>query len=187
MSMAFPTHRPEQDAPGVWAIQQNLLARAENLLGPRDGTKKVYQPVFKDGGPYLVNTPNCDGAFATLSMNAAGYWPTLVYELAHETVHLLNPIAGCTNWLEEGVAVVFSVEMSRTLTAHPMAPNSQSQGFREAMSLVQRLPTSVFQAARNVRNDFVSLSAATFEGLCRLFPTGDKQVLSRLAEQCKPR
>jgi hypothetical protein len=187
MKIAFPPDRPEDNSPCVWAIQQDLLARAENVLGPRNQTKQIYQPVFKADGPYLINTPNSDGAFAALSMNAAGYWPTLVYELAHETVHLLNPVAGCTNWLEEGVVVLFSVEMSRTLTDHPMSPNSQSQAFGEAMSLVQSLPLPAFQAARSVRQEFGSLSAATYEGLCCLFPTGGRVVFSKLMEQCKPR
>jgi hypothetical protein len=187
MKMTFPTDGPEHNAPGVWAIQQFLLERAETVLGPRDSMKKVYQPVFRADGPYIINTPNFDGAFAALSMNAAGYWPTLLYELAHETVHLLNPVAGQTNWLEEGVAVAFQIEMSRTLTDHPMAPDSPGQSFADAMSLVQLLPMPIFQAAKIVRREVGALSAAKYECLCRMFPAVDKQVLRKLTELCEPR
>ena len=45
-----------------------------------------------------------------MSDNGRFYWPTVVYELAHETVHLLNPVfLGEANYLEEGVAVAFSL------------------------------------------------------------------------------
>jgi hypothetical protein len=133
--MGFPSGRPDANPVGVWSVQQDLLARAQRLLGPRDETKQIFQPVFSPGGPHLINTPACDGAFAALSMEAANYWPTLVYELAHETVHLMDPTVGPTNWLEEGVAVLFSIEMSRTLTNHPMAPGAQPASYRMAAEL----------------------------------------------------
>lgn len=185
--LKFPVERPDQRPVEVWSIQQLLLRNAEQMLGPRDLAKKIYQPVFKDNGPILINTPNFDGAFAALSMNAAGYWPTFVYELAHETVHLLNPVKGYTNYLEEGIAVAFSVEMSHRLTSHPMAPRSSSVLYCEALQLVQALPISCFDAAKTIRNRVTALSAVTLEILCECFPSADETILAQLAAECHPR
>ena len=82
---------PGQDPSAVWSLQLQLLELAEGALGPRDGSRVMYQPVFADTGPNIRNTPNLDGAFAELSRSAEAYWPSAVYELAHETVHLLTP------------------------------------------------------------------------------------------------
>ena len=85
---------PGQDPSALWSMQLQLLRLAEDTLGPRDASKVIYQPIFVEDGPHIRNTPNLDGAFAELSRNAEGYWPTVVKELAHETVHLLNPRPG---------------------------------------------------------------------------------------------
>lgn len=121
MPNPFSNDRPDKSPAAVWQLQNMLLDKAQELLGPRID-KKIYQPTFSDKGANIINTPNMDGAFAVLSLNAAGYWPTTVYELAHETVHLLDPVRGCTNYLEEGVAVAFSVEMSHSLAGRRIEP-----------------------------------------------------------------
>jgi len=156
---------------------RTVLPIREKRLGPRDQTKAVCQPVLSDAGPHIINTPTCDGAFAALSKNAASYWPTVVHELAHETAHLLNPVVGNTNWLEEGVAVAFAVEMSRTLTGHPMAPSAGSS-YARALALVTELASPPFPAAATIRKSSGSLSAATAEGLRLLFPNAVEALLT---------
>ncbi len=66
------TPSPREDPSGLWSMQVHLLKLAEDILGPRDASKTIYQPVFADDGPYIRNTPNLDGAFAELSRNAEG-------------------------------------------------------------------------------------------------------------------
>lgn len=170
----------------VWTIQKELLARAESMLDSRNQAKKVYQPIFRSDGPIVVNTPNFDGAFAALSLNAAGYWPTVVYELAHETVHLLDPIAGNTNWLEEGAAVEFSVLMSRTLTSHAMEP-APASNYATARSLVAQLPSPTLESIRVLRQRFGPLSSITAEQIQTAFPDVPHTLAERLASSCIPR
>lgn len=147
--MLLPTTRPEHDSPSLWRVQTQLITLAETLLGPRDSTKIIYQPAFNVAGPRLVNTPPLDGAFAELSMNSAGYWPTAVFELAHETVHLLNPTIGYTNWFEEGVAVAFSLHALEAYSL-PLQPIGLAT-YREALELVQALPGGPFMVAKKAR------------------------------------
>ena len=119
MELTLPsTLLPREDPSAAWSLQLQLLRLAEDTLGPRDASKTIFQPVFADYGPYIRNTPNLDGAFAELSRNAEVFWPTTLYELAHETVHLLNPRPGTGNWLGEGIAVAFSQTMARTFATH---------------------------------------------------------------------
>lgn len=186
MKLIFPGDRPDsqQAAATIWSIQQNLLTRAETMFGPRDSTKRIYQPVFGHDVPHLVNTPTYDGAFVALSEAAAGYWPTVVYEMAHETVHLLDPVAGITTRFEEGVAVGFSIEMVRDLTNHPMFPEIPS--YVEAYKLMQSLPVTWNNAAMIFRKQYGRMSLATPESLRLIFPEADTDVLAKLAQPFNP-
>jgi len=109
----FPNINAEDDAVSIWALQCFLRDECENRLLAVAKDKKIYQLVFDGDRPNIINTPNSGGAFTSLSSAARKYWPTTLYELAHETVNLLDPIEGNTNYLEEGFAVHFSVEMSK--------------------------------------------------------------------------
>ena len=155
-----------------------LLSIAESVLGRRDLSKKVYQPQFNDDVPHLRNTPNEDGAFVELSRSAECDWPEAVFEMAHETVHLLNPILGDANNLEEGIAVAFSLRVQplygiRVLVSMP--------SYIHALSLVSELPGDPLEVGRRVRERVGTLSAVTTQDLRDLFPNTNKGILSELS------
>ena len=135
--MRFPATNPVDDPPALWALQLKLLDTAESLLGPRDQSRKVYQPQFTDHGPNLRNTPNLNGAFVELSRTAETDWAEAVFEMAHETVHLLNPVAGDTNNLEEGVAVAFLFHIQ---PAYGINVRPGTTVYDHAYGMVCRLP-----------------------------------------------
>jgi hypothetical protein len=186
MKISFPSERPDGHAPCVWHVQQLLLQAVESLLGPREGRYTICQPRFltTDGQPHIWS--NADQAGAYLSTASAGYWPTLVYELAHETVHLLNPVVGSTNLLEEGVAVAFSVSQSALLTDHPQRPSPTDKRYVTAHSLVEGLPGGAFPAGRLVRERFGALGRLTQPQLESLFPAVGASVLTKLAAHDVP-
>ena len=178
--MQLPQTSPRNDPVALWALQQNLLSIAEAALGARDTSKKIYQPGFTDHGPHIRNTPELDGAFAELSRNSECYWPTAIHEMAHETVHLLNPVPGNGNYLGEGVAVAFSVYVQ---TLFGVAASANSPRF-----IPTRLGTSSVgsrtarsEAARQVRAAAGALSQVTAKHLEDLFPDVDRETLSSLA------
>ncbi|MHA2718268.1 hypothetical protein ACXZ7B_26775 [Vibrio owensii] len=181
----FPEVLPEHSAPEVWKLQQFLLQEAESLLGRIEQDKKVYQPTFSENttsGPCIMNSVNFDGAWAKLSHNSKGYWPCALYELAHETIHLLNPVAGYTNFLEEGVAVAFSVDMSSKYTQHPMSPSDKF--YSRAHELVQKLPGGVYESAKKIRERCGSLGDASVDALAELFPELDAKIIEELCSEC---
>ena len=176
----LPEARPRDDPEALWTLQGELLSMAESILGRRDLTKKIYQPRFSDNGPRIRNTPNLDGAFAELSRAGECYWPTVVFEMAHETVHLLNPVPGNANHLEEGVAVAFSlrVQPSYSISIQPSIPS-----YLHASELASMLPGGSLQAARRVRDRFGALDGITAQHLRELFPSAGGVVLEKLCER----
>ena len=179
--MRQPQDSSPQDAPAaLWALQQKLLALAEDLLGPRDRSRQICQPAFNADGPFLGNTPHLDGAFAVLSLNAAGYWPTAIYEMAHETVHLLNPVAGGTNFLEEGIAVAFAMRALEACGQPSFETDLAS--YTEALELVGALAPDVFAAGRRIREYAGALGKAARCDLEILFPAVDRAILCRLSQ-----
>ena len=142
--------------------------------------KTIFQPQFTDDGPHIRNTPNLDGVFVELSRNGECYWPTVVYEMAHETVHLLNPIPGNANNLEEGVAVAFSLGVQ---PVYGISIQTSMKSYLLALVLVVALPGGPLEAGRRVRERVGALSAATVQDLEALFPSVDGSVLSELVEE----
>lgn len=184
--MQFPDLLPRDNAPAVWTFQSELLSEVEQLLGKGDSTKTICQPTFEADGPRVRNSENLDRAWAELSIAASGYWPTLVYELAHETVHLLDPIAGPTNWLEEGIAVAFSIYAQNTRNLSLISPQTQSN-YGIALDLANELPGGPFDFGKAVRCRFGNLHGFSGEDLISLFPALARANAHRLAETCIPR
>lgn len=179
--MKLPETNPRDDPEGLWALQQELLMRAEFALGPRDASKKIYQPVFTDSDfPFITNTPNFDGAFVEMTRAAELSWSEVVFEMAHETVHLLNPIAGSANCLEEGVAVAFSMGVQPVYSVC-ILPRIKS--YLYALRLVCMLAGDPLEAGRLIRQRVGALSDATVQDLAKLFPSVDGTVLSKLVEE----
>ena len=103
----MPRIRPDAEPKRMRVLQSTLLALAEGFFGTRDRSFSIADPRFHERGPFLQHSSEDEHLWVELSNNAAGYWPTAVFELAHESVHLLNPVKGYTNTLEEGFAVAF--------------------------------------------------------------------------------
>ena len=178
--MKLPDTNPRDDPAGLWALQLELLMRAEFILGPRDLSKEICQPDFADDGPRIRNTPELDGAFVELNRDSECSWPETVFEMAHETVHLLNPISGNANYLEEGVAVAFSLSVQQL---YGVSVQTSMKSYLYALQLVAILPGGPFEVGKGIRERVGALSDARGEDLGELFPNVDKTVLSKLAEE----
>ena len=87
--------------------------------------------------------------------------------MAHETVHLLNPVAGNTNNLEEGVAVAFSFHIQ---PAYGINVRPSTTTYDYAHDLARQLPGGPLVAARRIRLEIGALGTATVGTVCKLFP-----------------
>ena len=182
--MNLPDTEPINDPGGLWALQTELLAMAKSMYGPRDQSFRIFQPQFCKNGPNIRIEYVPRGAYAQLSYNGRFYWPTVVYELAHETVHLLNPVKqGEANYLEEGVAVVFSLHAQKHFGVRVQRPSMPS--YTCALSLVKALPNDSLQSAGRIRKEVGRFSDVTADDLVGLFPALDVDVANRLSNKFK--
>jgi len=177
----FPSKRPIESPEELGAWQMFLLSEAEKRFGKRDSSKKLCHPAFGKR-PIIRFTIDKIGVFAELSNNSKNYWPTAIYELAHETVHLLNPIVGDTNYLEEGVAVAFAIEMSK-ITNHHIKPHSDQQSYLNAWTLAKQLPGDIYNSAKRIREYCGALGAAKPKDIEDLFPGIDKNLAKKLCKK----
>lgn len=160
---------PINDAPGLWQLQNELMEEAENLFGLRDKAKIIYQPSWDANGPNVRYTPNKDGAFAELDFNAKTDLKMTVYQLAHETVHLLDQNGEMqTNLLEEGAAVKFSLDML-TKYGFDTAGLPSIDSYKLALKLFSSLgsdPYSIAKDCRKLCGGFISIDEVTLKAKC---------------------
>lgn len=177
---------PEYDAPRVWAIQQELLAQAVALLGPPDPSWTICQPEYWYGKPVIQHRDdNKTHAWAKLSRMAARSWPQLRFELAHETVHLLNPVIGATTWLEEGIAVVFQIHIQSPNDIKLIRPRFGGD-YHTAWQLVEQLGESPFVFGKVIRAKYGSLERRSVDEILSIRPMLDLAIARKLAQECKP-
>jgi hypothetical protein len=180
MPTALPI-RPDQFPERMRFLQATLLSLAEEHFGTRDGAFTISDPVYGEIWPQVRFAPNRKTVWVRLSTNAAGYWPSAVWELAHECVHLLNPVVGDVNFLEEGFAVAFQQSAAASLTGVKITNDAP---YLEAEALVGRLDKNVVHAGKLIRQHIGAFSKATSENLRRLFPAADRDLLQKLIAKC---
>ncbi|MYE26638.1 MAG: hypothetical protein F4X87_05390 [Chloroflexi bacterium] len=169
---------------------------AEELLGPKgkgfNGTAfEICRPSFHNSSiPEMKFTVSHDDALAVhavLGCDAESDWTYVVYQLAHETIHMLNPVT-CSevNYLEEGVAVAFSIYAQKKFGVSAQEPNPDNEADRKyacAYSLVKQLPDGALESARRIRQKVGRLSDATADDLKDLYPDLDPSIAEKLASK----
>lgn len=180
--MNLPNTEPQHDRETLNALQDSLLKLAVELFGPRDLSFLILPPQFTPDGPQTRFTEPPVGVYAELSENARVWWRAAVYELAHESVHLLDPVTrGNANYLEEGVAVFFS-KIAEALYGFPAQP-TKPWSYEYAIKLVSGLPGGVPHAAKHIRQTLGKFSAVTPEGLMLIFDKVDAQLAHDLTQK----
>lgn len=178
--MNFNNSQPVNDKPGLWRLQMELMAEAERFFGSRDQSKKIYQPSWDVDWPHVRYTPNKDGAFAELGFNAKTDWKMVVYQLAHETVHLLDQHGGKqTHLLEEGAAVRFSLDMMRKY-GFDTAGLPKANTYKTALTLFDSLGNEPYLIAKDLRvkcGNFISFDAAAIKAKC---PDVSENIISEM-------
>ncbi|MCY4654991.1 MAG: hypothetical protein OXC95_17730 [Dehalococcoidia bacterium] len=172
------TTYPKDDLTALVRFQNVLLSEAESALGPRDQTYQILPPRFLGNQrPSIYYFP--DKAYISLTPRAAMYWNAAKGELSHEVVHLLNPIPGFTNYLEEGVATAFSqYAAARHGIYYP-----SSGGYEIALGLVKQLSDNALDAGKLLRDRIGALSDVSAPDLVIHFPHVSKGVAERLSEE----
>ncbi len=172
--MNLPNTEPINDPGGLWELQLQLLAISESYFGTRESFR-VFHPQFCKNGPNIRIECAPRGAYAQLSYCGRFYWPTVVYELAHETVHLLNPVKKSEiNYLEEGVAVAFSIYVQQRFGVKevqiPSFDKPDERQYAIALKWVNALPHGAVESAGRIRREIGRFSAVSTEDLLKIYP-----------------
>lgn len=170
---------PFDDPETMWQMQLELLALAEDIFGPRNPIYRLDKPLFRETGPTIRYGNTLRSVAVELSFNGRWYWPTIVFEMAHETIHLIDPVIGNSNYLEEGAAVAFSLHAQALygLEVYGREANGpQDEPYICALHLLHELPGDALEAAGRIRRETGPLSAVKPEELLNLFPDLDSQV-----------
>ncbi len=179
----LPGTVPLHDPRGLWHLQGQLLVMAESVFGRRDLSKVICQPQFGGDFPRIRHTFSKHGVYVELARNAKTRWDFVLYQMAHETVHLLNPIEGDAKVLEEGVASEFSRYVQQYFvnsTGHQICVFDDLQSYINAAKFVRMLPGGSLRSARRIRNCIGALESISVQILEGLFPNVDASILREL-------
>ena len=179
----YPNDRPDQCPDVMWDLQLKLDACAQQLFDKRNPNKALLRPDFVIDGPHVRNTLKLDGGFAELSLNAAGYWPTAIYELAHETIHLLDPRPGHplgkgASWFEEGLAVNFSLAVSKSIGDQSIKISHSK--YKIANQLFSRIGGNLFHRAMEIRSKTGHFSDAQISDIMAVSPKVPRHIAEKL-------
>ncbi len=115
-----PRQQTEANAKLLFCMTFLLFARVESQYGDGSHEKLSFEPTFQNH-PHSQVCPlvNDHDTFGVTVGRHATTWEGVFYEVAHEMVHFLNPVASAHEkelaTLEEGVAVKFAEAMYREL------------------------------------------------------------------------
>jgi hypothetical protein len=164
-----------------------FLEKAEELFGPRDKSFTLLGTEFHDG-PNRVIYPNAnhDQIVILLSKEARGNHDQALFQLAHETVHVLAPVdVGTSTVLEEGLATYFS------LTAPDFADPTYARrseasltgkfrAYRDALNDVRALLSVDPTVVARIRKANELFASVTPSRLCNVAPHCSTEVADRL-------
>ncbi|PPC67092.1 hypothetical protein C1Y42_22380 [Pantoea sp. ICBG 985] len=193
----FKCWQPEDESwsmtPATYASR--FIQKMEKRYGMRDRNWTYVGVDFHDEGPRIWfpgnrETPPRGHIAISLSVEAYSDRQEMVYQLAHECVHLLAPVVGDgAPVIEEGLATVFSEDMIEFWCNNT---NKQAytvvQKYREAASRVRdllRLEPEAIKKLRAVQPDFYRMTNDTFEraALEKVPPSLIDELLSKFKEK----
>ena len=152
-----------------------FLVSAELQFGQRDMTWTPLGVEFHGDIPHLWFPGDCRHVAVRLTENARLNSDEAAFQLAHETVHLLSPVVGTANVLEEGLATIF---------AHANSPiRSNQQSYLDAEALAHCVLSADPDAIKSLRTkrkhfldftpefilDHYTVSVAPATALCKTF------------------
>jgi hypothetical protein len=161
-----------------------ILDEAEAMFGRRDHSFTMLGIEFHEGPPFLWLHATRPHVTINLSLGSRVDSRCAILELAHETVHLLNPAQGSAGVLEEGLATFFSKHICERSFDHGGAYADQciKNEYRyalDALAPILRDPARL-KDLRNVKPSFADIKA---EDLAGLFPQMDRSRAELLCMQ----
>ncbi|MYE26158.1 MAG: hypothetical protein F4X87_02860 [Chloroflexi bacterium] len=187
------TGRPDKDHENLQKLQCDLLEWAEDLFGERDTSwDLIPQPVFGRTNPkiFFPGDRSLRLVRIKLSPKACDKWTFALFQIAHEVIHLLNPLPkdeGKANNLEEGVACAFSYHVQDLNgIVEPDFVSHNHPAYMYAHCLTNNLPGGAIAGAQRIRQGMPtgsSFSSISKVNLQRIFPGISKEFADELTRK----
>ncbi|WP_412026838.1 hypothetical protein [Deinococcus yunweiensis] len=152
----------------VWWILGRCITLAEHLLGPRDPSFTPLGVHLSDFDQPCLSFPPSGTKQVLVNLGRGAGPLNAQYQIAHEAVHLLNPVQGMASVLEEGLAVwIVGAYCAQDLPGYD--PGPLPPAYADALALVQPLlgdltPLREWRAAHPGRG-LTDLTTAELRGL----------------------
>lgn len=170
MSFVEPSSLPLDDPKSGELAKSMIISEAEELFGARDTSFSINEAIlYHNKTPRVVvaTEPN-NLCIVYLSDGSQNRWDCFMYEMAHESVHLLNPQKISASYLEEGVAVWFSMMMCKK---YSYVCNKPTGKYRQAYELLLKISDDVPSVVRIIRAKFPNLTDLNADDLQTTFPS----------------
>jgi hypothetical protein len=163
----------------------SILDEAERRFGPRDSSFKVLDIEICSDSPHLWISQNPRGVVIKLGAAAKGNLNEALAQLAHETIHLLNPCEVADgSVLEEGLATRFQLEYGgRLIPGYSCSDDPRWPKYANACALVEELFQGVPDAITRLRSLGCGLSAVSEAQILALNPGVEERLAKLLARK----
>jgi hypothetical protein len=168
----------------TWTLVSQLgvmLREVENLLGPRNREYSILGIEFSGTVPQIWFPGNCKHIAIQLGEPAMSDSKRARFQLAHETVHLLDPVVGGTaNVLEEGLATYYQLMYIHRLDpTYGTGDAKYDNASQLASKLLTHRPDAV-KTLRSVGRTISTLTAAELRTECPALTDGEARILAQL-------
>ena len=169
----------------TWTLASRLgdmLTSAEEMFGPRNKDFTILGIEFCESGPRIWYPKSKKNIVIQLSYSAKTSEALALYQLAHESIHLLSPSGSMmANVLEEGLAVYFSWWYIEKALGRDGKSMTDSESYRYAGLLVEKLlkrSPDFFLKARGICPHLWEMTEFQMKKLCPELTDRDAAILS---------
>jgi hypothetical protein len=164
-----------------------MLSEAEELYGPRDMTWTPIGVEFFDSSvPHIWFPGNRNHVAVRLTLATLCDLNAALWQLAHETVHILGPVkVGNANNLEEGVATHFALNVScyTDNSRVPLFRQNLGRPYHSALQDCEVLLQMDRGIIKEMRKKQSYLSRITAEDILDVLPSCNRALAERLASR----
>ena len=161
----------------TWTLASRLgemISHLEAQFGSRDRSWTILGIEFCESGPRTWYPGNRGQIIIQLSRSASTDLVQALFQLAHESVHLLDPTAfSHATVLEEGLATHFSLQYIKQF--HPNYTTNDTK-YATAASLVAQLLNLSPMVIKNLRSKDIKISQITASQIVAVCPQLPKSV-----------
>lgn len=178
----------------TWTLSSRLgdmLYHAEKMFAERDKSFTILGIEFMETGPRIWYPRNNKSIVIQLTPDALNSEAIALYQLAHESVHLLSPSGSANaNVLEEGVAVWFSWwYLKHALNVDGEEFTKWAKNYYTAGLLVEKAMTfdpDFFMKVRQTRSDIWNITKEEIQKIAPMLSIDEALILSTPFSKFEP-